>query len=150
MNHTVWQRCSFERSLTLSMNRLRSCGSGPLGPKQPLILQASNVKAKQLQSGNVFLNVKMHIMFYEIFALLFSSVIIITAWNINKVFWDFYFVCKYHQNPDNTVWIVCLFFILVGHCSKHLSNVAFWLLSNGSLMGMLACSGWTSNNRVHI
>lgn len=63
MNRTVWQRCSFKRSLTLSMNLLQSCGSGPLDTKQPLILQASNLKAEQLQSGNAFLNVKIHAMF---------------------------------------------------------------------------------------
>lgn len=56
------------------MTRLQLCGSGPLGPKEPLILQASNLKAKQLPSGNIFLNVKMHVMFYELF---FSSIITI-------------------------------------------------------------------------
>lgn len=52
------------------MNQLQPRGSGPSGPEQPLILQASHLKAKQLQSGDVFLNVQMHIVVYELFPFL--------------------------------------------------------------------------------
>lgn len=45
---SVLQFQHLKRSLALYTCQLRSCDSGPWGPKQPLILEASNVEAKQL------------------------------------------------------------------------------------------------------